>query len=72
MPAGSKMDPLPAKAEPISDSGNASWITHLRSRKETAAGIEECHCVRETTLKTPRSVKKEQEEVFQVSEQRFP
>ena len=30
MPAGSKMDPLLAKAEPISDGGHASRIMYLR------------------------------------------
>ncbi|GAB0187950.1 epimerase family protein SDR39U1 [Grus japonensis] len=30
MPAGSKMDPLMAKAEPISDGGSTSGITELR------------------------------------------
>ena len=30
MPAGSKTDPLLAKAEPISDGGSASGITDLR------------------------------------------
>ena len=34
IPAGSKMDPPPAKAEPISDSGNASVITFLRRKKK--------------------------------------
>ena len=35
-PAGSKMDPLLAKAKPISDSGSASVITDLsRGRKKT-------------------------------------
>ncbi|GAB0206076.1 AN1-type zinc finger protein 5-like [Grus japonensis] len=29
MPAGSKMDPPPAKAEPISDGGGASGVTEL-------------------------------------------
>ena len=33
IPAGSKMDLPPAKAEPISDSGNASGITFLRRKK---------------------------------------
>ena len=33
IPAGSKTDPPPAKAEPISDSGNASVITFLRRKK---------------------------------------
>ena len=32
-PAGSKTDPPPAKAEPISDRGNASVITFLRRKK---------------------------------------
>ncbi|GAB0183479.1 mitochondrial enolase superfamily member 1 [Grus japonensis] len=30
MPAGSKMDPLPAKAKPISNSSSASGVTELR------------------------------------------
>ena len=33
IPAGSKTNPPPAKAEPISDSGNASVITFLRRKK---------------------------------------
>ncbi|GAB0208868.1 hypothetical protein GRJ2_003352500 [Grus japonensis] len=34
MPAGSKMDPPLAKAEPISDSGSTSVITYLRRKKK--------------------------------------
>jgi len=34
MPAGSKMDPLLSKAEPISDGGSASAITWLRMKKK--------------------------------------
>ncbi|GAB0205771.1 E3 ubiquitin-protein ligase MARCHF3 [Grus japonensis] len=34
MPAGSKTDPLLAKAEPISDGGSASAITYLRREKK--------------------------------------
>ncbi|GAB0183115.1 epimerase family protein SDR39U1 [Grus japonensis] len=34
MPAGTKTDPLLAKAEPISDSGSASGITELRRGKK--------------------------------------
>ena len=34
IPAGSKTDPPLAKAEPISDSGNASVITFLRRKKK--------------------------------------
>ncbi|GAB0195088.1 acid sphingomyelinase-like phosphodiesterase 3b [Grus japonensis] len=37
MPAGSKMDLLLAKAEPISNGGSASGITELRREKKTAA-----------------------------------
>ncbi|GAB0178094.1 epimerase family protein SDR39U1 [Grus japonensis] len=37
MPAGSKTDPLLAKAKPISDSGSTSGITELRMRKNVAA-----------------------------------
>jgi len=40
MPAGSKMDPLLAKTEPISNSGSASAITYLRWEK-TYSGLEE-------------------------------
>jgi len=36
MPAGSKTDPLLAKAKPISDGGTASGITYLRRGKKTA------------------------------------
>ena len=40
MPAGSKMDPLLAKAEPISNGGSASGITYLRKgRSYCAAAI---------------------------------
>ncbi|GAB0187542.1 epimerase family protein SDR39U1 [Grus japonensis] len=39
MPAGSKMDPLLAKAEPISDGGSTSGITELRrGGKKTCVG----------------------------------
>lgn len=64
--AGSKTDPPPAKAKPISGGGskgekllhdrNYSWREH----------------VRETTIQTPRSEKREREEVLQVLQQRFP
>ena len=37
VPAGSKMDPLLAKAEPISDGGSASGITYLRRGKSHCA-----------------------------------
>lgn len=36
MPAGSKTDPLLAKAEPTSDSGSTSEINTLRRREKTA------------------------------------
>ena len=74
MPAGSKSDPLLAKAKPISNGGSASGITDLRRGKKTPAVEQqpERGAVRITTLQTPRSVKKEGEEVLQALEQRFP
>jgi len=33
MPAGSKTDPLLAKAKPVSDGGSVSVITYLRGKK---------------------------------------
>ena len=75
MSATSKTDLLLAKAKPISDGGSASVITYLRRGKyccATAVGRQEGEDVRGTTLQTPRSVKKEGEEVLQVLEQRFP
>ena len=74
MPASSKMDPLLAKAKPISNGGSASGITDLRRGKKNPAVEQqpERGGVRKTTLQTPRSVKKEGEEVLQVLEQRFP
>jgi len=67
-------DPLLAKAKLISDSGSIPVITHSRGRKTCcgpAVEREEWEYVRETTLQTPRSVKKEEEEMLQVPEQRF-
>ncbi|KAK4812037.1 hypothetical protein QYF61_026175 [Mycteria americana] len=62
------------RAPPISDGGSASGITYLRrgQKKPRQLQPEECEYVRETTLQTPRSVKKEREEVVQAPEQRFP
>jgi len=37
MPAGSKTDPLLAKAKPISDGGGASGITQVRKGEKTCA-----------------------------------
>ena len=37
VPAGSKTDPLLAKAEPISDAGSISVITYLRKGKKHCA-----------------------------------
>jgi len=76
VPAGSKMDPLLPKAEPISNGGSASVITYLRKGRKNsvvkmAVWREECDCVREKTLQTPRSLKKERgEEVPEMLEQR--
>jgi len=58
----------------LSHGGSASVITYLKRGKRccTAAVREEREPVRETTLQTARSVKKEREEVLQALEQRFP
>jgi len=64
VPAGSKTAPPLAKAKAISGGGSASGITYLRRGKK-------CDDVRETTLQTPRSVKKEGGEVLQMPEQSF-
>ncbi|KAK4823897.1 hypothetical protein QYF61_007962 [Mycteria americana] len=77
MPAGSKTDLPLAKAEPISDGGSASVIMYLRrggggTVQHQQQSEEESEYVRETTLQTPKSVKKEGEEVLQVQEQRLP
>ena len=57
---------LLAKAKPISDSGSASVTAYLR-RGKTAEKRKSCSReewdVRETTMQTQRSVKKEREEV---------
>jgi len=58
MPAGSKTDPSLAKAKPISNGGSASVVTYLRRRATKCSRIEEQEYLRETTLKTPKSVKK--------------
>ena len=70
---GSSMKEVPlAKAEPISDGGSTSMITYLRRGKSATAGRREWwEHVKETTLQTQRSVKKEGK-VFQAPEKRFP
>lgn len=75
VPVGSKIDPLLAKAESISNVACASVITYLRRYKNCcsgAAGREEWEYVRETTVQTPKRVKKKGDEVLQVPEQRIP
>ncbi|PKU49504.1 hypothetical protein llap_213 [Limosa lapponica baueri] len=75
MPAGSKTDPPLAKAEPISNSGSTSGIMHLRRGKNPRSNCsqrEEREYVREATLQTPRSMKKEGEDMLQAQEQRLP
>ncbi|KAJ7397313.1 hypothetical protein BTVI_136729 [Pitangus sulphuratus] len=74
MPASSKVDPLLAKAKPISDSGSTSGITDLRNVK--VAVQQQQHMEREyvkaIALQTSRLVKKEEEEVLQTPEQSLP
>ena len=75
VPAGSKTDLPVAKTEPISNTGSSSVLTCLRRGENCcamAARREERAYVREITLQTARSVKKEVEEVLQELEQRFP
>jgi len=75
VPAISKTDPLLAKAKPIGDGGSTSVITYLTREKicsKTAVKREVRDDVRETTLQTSRSVKKEGEEVFETPEQSLP
>lgn len=72
VPAGSKRGPSLAKAKPINDGGSTSVITFFRqvrsfSTRQDKSGEKKC----QTTMQTPRSVKKEKE-VLQASEQRFP
>jgi len=60
--AGSKMDLLLAKAKLIGDGGSASVITLRKGRKKNLAvrrQLEREVRKQETTLQTPRSVKKE-------------
>jgi len=68
VPAGSKMDLLLTKAKPVSDGCSASVITYLRSGEKMEVKKEDWDEVRETTLQTPRSVKKEGEEVLEMPE----
>jgi len=70
------MDPLLAKAEPISDAGSASMVTYLSKGKKNPHQL--CSsCERsekngkEIALETLRSME-EEEEVLQLLEQRFP
>jgi len=73
--ANSKTDPTLAKAELISDAGGALVITYLRKGKKCCAPVvreRNEKNVREPALQTPRSVKKEREEVLQALEHRFP
>lgn len=75
MSAISKTDLLLAKAKRISDSNNTSVTTYLRrkigllcrSKRKPEKRVRKL----ETTLWTPRSLKKEVEEVLQVLEQRL-
>lgn len=65
--AGSKMDPLLAEAEAVSQAGGASGKAYLRAKCSTAVrGAGES--VWETALETLRS---ERQEVLQILEQRF-
>ena len=62
---GSNSDPSLAKAEPSSDSGSTSVIAYLRRGKRLLKNLQrrEEWDVRERSTQTPRSLKKEREEV---------
>ncbi|GAB0206138.1 junction-mediating and -regulatory protein-like [Grus japonensis] len=59
MPAGFKMDPLLAKAKPISDGGSTSGARVKKEKTQPSGSFcsqrEEWEDVRGTTLQTPRS-----------------
>ena len=67
MSASSKMDLLLSKAKPISNGGSSFGITYFKKGKKTwgeaAVKREDWDDVREKTLQTSKSVKKEGEEV---------
>ncbi|XP_062368074.1 ras-related protein Rab-31 [Cinclus cinclus] len=77
MPAGSRVNPPLAKAEPISDGSSDSGITWLRNGKNYCTRADcrqrkEKEYMRATTLQTPGSVEKERDKVLQALEQRLP
>lgn len=68
------MDPLLAKAEPVSDTGGTSVITYFKkcNNHSTAAVREKSEKNMGTiALQTPMTAVKEGEEVLQMVEQRF-
>ena len=71
--ASSMMDPLQDIAEPSSQAGGTSVKMYLRKGTKNAGQTEEEGEKREseTAVQTPRSVK-EEEEVLEAPEQRFP
>jgi len=71
MPAGSRTDPLLAKAEPISDSGSTSVITYLRRQKPQHNSIFAAREGSENSA-DPKVSAEGGQEVLQVPEQRFP
>jgi len=76
VPAGSRTDPLLAKAEPISDGGSTSGITELRRGKKllcnsscSQRGVRRCES---NSSADPEASAEGGQEVLQVLEQRFP
>ncbi|GAB0181647.1 junction-mediating and -regulatory protein-like [Grus japonensis] len=57
MPASSKMDPLLAKAEPISDDGSASGIMYLRRGKKHQEQFQPERGVRRCERNSPADTK---------------
>jgi len=76
VPAGSKMDPPLAKAEPISDAGSASVITYLRRERKKlhnfTAAERRVRCERNSSADSKVSEEGGGEEVLQALEQRLP
>lgn len=71
----SQVAPKQTSCRSISEPGGASMITYFRKddkRLHSSSERDKLKNVKETTMQTPRSVNKEEEEVLQVLEQRFP
>jgi len=71
MPAGCRLDPLLAKAEPISDGGSISGITYLSRKKKLQRERGARMCERSSSA-DPKVSTEGGQEVLPAPEQRFP